>query len=92
MSPVHYANQPSGHGNHEASRDGFVGVVEQLASLSLSQATECLICTEPCFATGTHRIVSLQCGHLFGKNCIENWLQVRCIIITATDPSKSSIS
>lgn len=25
-------------------------------------------------ATGNHRIVSIKCGHLFGKNCIEKWI------------------
>jgi hypothetical protein len=30
---------------------------------------------------GIHRLVSLECGHLFGKNCIEKWI---------TDKKKSS--
>jgi E3 ubiquitin-protein ligase RFWD3 len=25
--------------------------------------------------SGTHRLVSLKCGHLFGKKCVEQWLK-----------------
>lgn len=34
----------------------------------------CPVCFEPWSSSGKHRIVSLRCGHLFGKSCIEKWL------------------
>lgn len=34
----------------------------------------CVICTDSIESEGEHRIVSLACGHLFGKNCIEKWI------------------
>ena len=36
--------------------------------------TSCPICFENWTSVGDHRIVSLDCGHLFGKVCIERWL------------------
>lgn len=37
--------------------------------------SECCICCCPWGNDGEHRIVSLPCGHLFGKNCIERWIK-----------------
>jgi E3 ubiquitin-protein ligase RFWD3 len=34
----------------------------------------CIICTELWTNTGDHQLVSLSCGHLFGRRCIEQWL------------------
>jgi E3 ubiquitin-protein ligase RFWD3 len=34
----------------------------------------CVFCFEPFVAHGKHRVVSLKCGHLFGKSCIEKWV------------------
>eukprot|EP00126_Sphaerothecum_destruens_P014099 Sdes_comp24219_c0_seq1m22225 len=34
----------------------------------------CSICMEPFTTSGRHRIVSLKCGHIFGKVCIKKWL------------------
>lgn len=34
----------------------------------------CPICFEGWTSTGSHRLVSLRCGHLFGSLCIERWL------------------
>lgn len=34
----------------------------------------CIICTEMWTNSDEHHVVSLKCGHLFGKSCIENWL------------------
>ncbi|ORX89763.1 hypothetical protein K493DRAFT_382177 [Basidiobolus meristosporus CBS 931.73] len=38
------------------------------------EATTCSICFEPWASRGEHRVVSLKCGHLFGRSCIERWL------------------
>eukprot|EP00049_Salpingoeca_infusionum_P011896 m.210185 g.210185 ORF g.210185 m.210185 type:complete len:674 (+) comp15049_c0_seq2:1263-3284(+) len=35
----------------------------------------CTICFETWTSSGPHRLVSLRCGHLFGKSCIEQWLR-----------------
>ncbi|KAJ1967429.1 RING finger and WD repeat domain-containing protein 3, partial [Dimargaris xerosporica] len=40
-------------------------------------ATMCIICFEPMTSTGSHRMVSLRCGHLFGRRCIWQWLNGR---------------
>ena len=34
----------------------------------------CIICTEIWTTSGVHQLVSLSCGHLFGRKCIEQWL------------------
>ncbi|ELA41634.1 uncharacterized protein VICG_01267 [Vittaforma corneae ATCC 50505] len=36
----------------------------------------CLICFAEYTLTGGHRVISLKCGHLFGAECIEKWLNV----------------
>lgn len=36
--------------------------------------TICPICFSEYTTAGNHRIISLQCGHLFGSQCIEKWL------------------
>lgn len=38
-------------------------------------ADTCSICFEPFTSTSEHRVVSIKCGHLFGKECIERWLK-----------------
>lgn len=35
---------------------------------------DCPICLDALHNTGNHRIVSLNCGHLFGHHCIRHWL------------------
>ncbi|RWS15840.1 E3 ubiquitin-protein ligase RFWD3-like protein [Dinothrombium tinctorium] len=35
----------------------------------------CPICFEPWGNSDTHRLVSLRCGHLFGRSCVERWLR-----------------
>jgi len=35
----------------------------------------CPICFDSWKGTGNHRIVSLKCGHLFGKSCVERWVR-----------------
>lgn len=36
----------------------------------------CPICFDAWTNSGDHRLVCLRCGHLFGKHCIEHWLQI----------------
>ncbi|KAI8877722.1 hypothetical protein K501DRAFT_278183 [Backusella circina FSU 941] len=38
---------------------------------------ECMICSSNWKPSGKHRLVSLKCGHLFGKSCIERWIEDR---------------
>ncbi|XP_062570636.1 E3 ubiquitin-protein ligase RFWD3-like, partial [Saccostrea cucullata] len=35
----------------------------------------CPICFEEWSTSGSHRLASLKCGHLFGQSCIEKWLK-----------------
>ncbi|CAO3687325.1 unnamed protein product [Umbelopsis vinacea] len=35
---------------------------------------QCPICFENWANSGSHRIVSMKCGHLFGLSCIERWI------------------
>jgi len=37
----------------------------------------CPICFEPWSNSGAHRLSSLNCGHLFGRSCIERWLKAK---------------
>lgn len=37
-------------------------------------AAVCSICLEKLHSTGKHRSMVLKCGHVFGKNCIANWM------------------
>ncbi|KAL3660945.1 hypothetical protein V7S43_013960 [Phytophthora oleae] len=55
--------------NPNASRKRKRPMVETKA-----EATECTICCEDCTLVGGHRLVALKCGHLFGKKCIERWI------------------
>eukprot|EP01080_Neovahlkampfia_damariscottae_P000297 gene297-6711_t len=41
---------------------------------NLEKSNTCSICLEPWNCSGIHQICCLECGHLFGKNCIEKWL------------------
>ncbi|TPX30617.1 hypothetical protein SmJEL517_g05860 [Synchytrium microbalum] len=36
--------------------------------------TECSICMDSWTSGGKHGIVSLKCGHLFGRGCIADWI------------------
>ncbi|XP_042476154.1 E3 ubiquitin-protein ligase RFWD3 [Macadamia integrifolia] len=35
----------------------------------------CPICMEPWSAEGDHKLCCLPCGHLYGKSCVERWIQ-----------------
>ncbi|MFH4981803.1 hypothetical protein AB6A40_008512 [Gnathostoma spinigerum] len=39
------------------------------------ETNSCLICFEGYNNCGSHRLVSLKCGHLFGQSCIEKWIR-----------------
>jgi len=34
----------------------------------------CPVCFDAWSNSGSHRVVSLKCGHLFGQSCIERWI------------------
>ncbi|KAI8388435.1 uncharacterized protein BYT42DRAFT_560081 [Radiomyces spectabilis] len=38
------------------------------------EAIQCSICCENWTNNGEHQVVSLKCGHLFGKHCIKRWI------------------
>ncbi|CAF3809321.1 unnamed protein product [Adineta steineri] len=40
-----------------------------------NDAEVCPICLEEWTNSGLHRLVATECGHLFGKICIEKWLK-----------------
>lgn len=40
----------------------------------IRKSNNCSICFSPWEAEGSHRIVSLKCGHLFGDSCIRIYL------------------
>ncbi|KAJ0397375.1 hypothetical protein P43SY_008206 [Pythium insidiosum] len=42
-----------------------------------AEPTECSVCYDPCTKVGRHRLVSLKCGHVYGKKCIERWVAER---------------
>ncbi|XP_075528808.1 E3 ubiquitin-protein ligase rfwd3.S-like [Dermacentor variabilis] len=44
-------------------------------SVSDEEGTTCTICFEAWTASGTHRLASLKCGHLYGLSCIERWVR-----------------
>lgn len=63
-------------------------LLQQQEDPSSTEAIQCSICLESWTLNGPHRIVSLKCGHLFGKrylhqvvpnysplSCIEKWLK-----------------
>ncbi|EDV51749.1 E3 ubiquitin-protein ligase RNF181 [Drosophila erecta] len=49
-------------------REGLNGL--NLRLNSMQEDINCPICLSPWTSHGTHRVVSLRCGHLFGNNCI----------------------
>ncbi|KAM3725928.1 E3 ubiquitin-protein ligase [Dirofilaria immitis] len=45
------------------------------SGLDGDESTSCSICFEAYTISGSHRIVCLKCGHLFGQSCIERWIR-----------------
>jgi E3 ubiquitin-protein ligase RFWD3 len=61
----------------EDEDDNEVSALKMRSSFSLLQDAEgCPICLEQWTTSGSHRLCSLKCGHLFGKRCIERWLSI----------------
>ncbi|CAF0804757.1 unnamed protein product [Rotaria sordida] len=49
---------------------------EDLSRTTIQNDAEvCPICLEEWTNSGQHRLVATECGHLFGKICIEKWLR-----------------
>ncbi|MEN2497003.1 MAG: RING finger and WD repeat domain-containing protein 3 [Marteilia pararefringens] len=42
------------------------------------KSSVCSICLERFSVVGDHRLCSLRCGHLFGYECIYNWIKSSC--------------
>ena len=64
--------------------------VNNKAKYVFFQMTTCNICFESWTNCGDHRLVSLSCGHLFGRSCIARWLgdKQRCPDCNARASSK----
>jgi len=61
--------------NALAMRQGIVELHQGLNRLNnrintMSEDCNCPICLCPWTSQGSHRVVSLRCGHLFGSNCV----------------------
>ena len=61
-----------------------------VTSSQAEPANSCPICLDSWSSTGTHRLVSLKCGHLFGQLCIEKWLSTRFTCPQCNGTSKKS--
>ncbi|CAO0801837.1 unnamed protein product [Mucor circinelloides] len=55
------------------------------SSQNAEDSNTCVICSEAWKRSGSHCAVSLACGHLFGKKCIEKWIQSRAKRYAAKD-------
>lgn len=62
---------------HETQRNRLGNMISTSAVQNdKGNGRDCLICFEKFHSTGKHRIVSLRCGHIFGRECIEKWVAV----------------
>ena len=61
-------------GGASASAAAPVTSSQDAAPVSLD-LENCSICLEPLDPRGEHRAVQLRCGHVFGSQCIGEWLQ-----------------
>ena len=61
---------------------------KHIVSAEQASSQECPICLVGWHAAGPHRLSCLQCGHLFGKNCIERWLAKHNKCPTCQAPAK----
>lgn len=63
-------NKSKRHDNGEKRAESLAFNDDDEASsptLSSSPTETCIICLDPMYNFGNHRMVSLKCGHLFGK-------------------------
>jgi len=68
-------DEPCSSRSTSNSNFNSVSPLEDGSSLADEQSgSSCSICFEDYEMTGEHRIVSLKCGHLYGKHCIEQWI------------------
>lgn len=49
--------------------------------------TDCTICFEQFKSNGSHRVVTLRCGHLFGSECVTRWLNTSRTCPTCKQPA-----
>ncbi|XP_016994433.2 uncharacterized protein [Drosophila takahashii] len=49
-------------------RDGLNGINQRMNAMS--EDSNCPICLSPWTTQGRHSVVSLRCGHLFGRTCV----------------------
>uniref|UniRef100_J3LJ38 RING-type domain-containing protein n=1 Tax=Oryza brachyantha TaxID=4533 RepID=J3LJ38_ORYBR len=44
-------------------------------------ASTCSICMEPWIRNGEHRICCIPCGHVYGRSCLEKWLNHSIVLL-----------
>jgi hypothetical protein len=49
--------------------------------------SRCMICLNDWLEQGPHRVVSLKCGHIFGRDCIFKWLSKESVCPICKEPS-----
>lgn len=73
-------NQPNTSNENDINNPQTSKSSDSLIDISLNKSTQmdndnsCIICTELWTTSDEHHVVSLKCGHLFGKKCIDTWL------------------
>ncbi|KAM0938826.1 putative transcription factor WD40-like family [Dioscorea sansibarensis] len=55
---------------------GGVGMAEGFDPASSSSAV-CPVCYEPWTSEGPHRVCCILCGHVYGRSCLEKWVERR---------------
>uniref|UniRef100_A0A8R1XTU2 RING-type domain-containing protein n=1 Tax=Onchocerca volvulus TaxID=6282 RepID=A0A8R1XTU2_ONCVO len=61
--------------NKKRRRRSFISDNNRESDSGGDETTSCSICFEAYTISGSHRIVCLKCGHLFGQSCIERWIR-----------------
>eukprot|EP00045_Choanoeca_perplexa_P006840 m.59246 g.59246 ORF g.59246 m.59246 type:complete len:570 (+) comp13814_c0_seq2:643-2352(+) len=75
IQPLSDANQPCS--KRSKSCPDTSSVISPAAESNDGEGTSCPICYEPWASSGSHRLSSLKCGHLFGLACLERMFQVK---------------
>ncbi|KAI8056778.1 hypothetical protein BDF22DRAFT_667899 [Syncephalis plumigaleata] len=68
---IEYAMEPTNIGNLTRKRPRLEATENDNDD---DDAAQCSICFDQWTQLGSHRVVSLACGHLFGDSCIRKWL------------------